>query len=411
MATNIDSPKAETGSLDLIIPDDIQVPKAADVAEKVKAGYEDIYKKLEAERADVPNTVETKADREKIKSLAYKISQTKVALKKRTIGMIEDHKSIVKAVTSERTAMESKMDAWRDEVRAPLTEWEEADKARVQKVEDAFNFIHGIKSNPHDGVDYADMTSDQISALSEKIKSTMPADVELFDELAEKYDGLAAQTILDLNERADRLKDQEAERAELEKMRAEKAAREEADRIAAEEKAEADRIAALKAEQAKRDAEAEARAKAAAAEELEREKQRADEAEERRKQIEASRIAYEAEEKKRRDEADAREAAERERFAAEAEKKRLADIEAERMASEARARQAVEDERERAAEVERQRVIAEEKRLADEKHVDAINTAIKQALSLTTPGATMFDIDSIVSAIAAGKIPHVKITY
>lgn len=422
MATNVDAPVKD--DQDLIVLPEMNLPTPAEFAENVKGGFESIYKSLDAEIEVAPKDISTKKNREAIKSLAYKISKTKVALDKRAAALVDDQNKIVKSVNAERKTMKEKLDGMRDSVREPLTQWETVEAERTKKIEDLFNFIHGIKSSQHEGVDFADMDSDSILALVGRLKSSIPADADVFEDLSEQYNGLVATNILDLQERAEKLKAQEAERAELEQMRREKAQREEeerqrleAERIEKERltrEAEARRVAQVEAQreieaQKQRAAEAEAReaeakrvAEELAQREIEEQKHREAAAEARDKQIKESRIAYEAEQKRLREEADKA-----------AEAKRLADIEAEREAAEERKQKAIEDERKRAAQQEQEKILAEQRRKADEEHRVLIDSGIYEALfSIISSYEDQGDIlKAVIKAISKDQVPNIKINY
>jgi hypothetical protein len=105
----------------------------------------------------------------------------------------------------------------------------------------------------------------------------------------------------------------------------------------------------------------------------------------------------------------AREQAERD---AEAERQRLMaekqQAEDRAAAAERRALQAVEEERARAAEAKAKEDAETAKREANKKHVAKINKEIMDALLDLSFGD---DLEILVKAIAAGKIPHVTITY
>jgi colicin import membrane protein len=107
---------------------------------------EAIVGKIESEvRSFVPD-LSTATGRKEIASLAYRVSQSKTALDGLGKDLVTDWKSKSKAVDNERKMIRDRLDALRDEVRKPLTDWEEAEKARIEgerlakDVADAYDF-------------------------------------------------------------------------------------------------------------------------------------------------------------------------------------------------------------------------------------------------------------------------------
>lgn len=76
----------------------------------------------------------SKKGRDAIASVAFKISKKKTSIVSKMIDpSIEDAKALVKNVNAGKTYFKNKMDDLRDEVRAPLNEWEAAEKIREEK--------------------------------------------------------------------------------------------------------------------------------------------------------------------------------------------------------------------------------------------------------------------------------------
>jgi hypothetical protein len=167
--------------------------------------------------------VETAKGRKEIASLAHKVSRSKTALDSLGKNLVADWKAKSKAVDAERKYIRDSLDALRDEVRQPLTDWEDAERARAEReaLEKEICEAHEL-------------------ALVEN---------ELFNrerELRLKEEAAALEAERKLEE--ERAKKQEQERIEREAQIAQEAA--ERARVNAEKKAEAEK-AANKAHQKK----------------------------------------------------------------------------------------------------------------------------------------------------------------
>ncbi len=79
----------------------------------------------------------TKKGRDEVCSMAFKVSKMKAGVVKKIISpSIEEHKKIVKSVSSGKKLWEEKMDAWRKEVRQPVDIWEAEQEIIEQKRKD-----------------------------------------------------------------------------------------------------------------------------------------------------------------------------------------------------------------------------------------------------------------------------------
>lgn len=230
-----------------------------------------IIEKIEKEARSLVPDVSTKKGRDAIASMAHKVARSKTYIDNAGKDLVAELKALPKQIDESRRIVRERLDALKDEVRRPLTEWE-AEQERI-KAEEAAK----IKAEE----DRKKFESDHEIALLMN---------DAFDrELAEKKAEAERQRIAHEEE----LKRQAAEQAKREAE--EKAAAE----LAAAKKREEDAIAAraqaeLLAKQAQERAEQEAKDAAAKAE---AEKKAAIEAEQRKAQEEADRIKREAEAK------------------------------------------------------------------------------------------------------------------
>jgi DNA repair exonuclease SbcCD ATPase subunit len=334
---------------------------------------EALFKQVEDEVKDEVPDVETEEGRARIKSIALKIAKSKTAID----TPIRDHLRAMKAIPKvlEANARESieRFDSLKAKVLAPL-------EAAQAKQDELINWMVGVP---------AWCNSCEQSSLVEGVVADLAAvDLSQFwPELAKKAKQHHEASTIIANDTLKRLRNQEEQAAEIERLRKKDAERERAEHErkiaeAAAEKAREDerQRAQLEREQAERRAvEAKQREEQQrlAAEQAKRD---AEAAEQRR--IEAEKLAeqqrIEAAEKAKRDAAEAAELAakqERERIEAEeAESKRLADA-----------------------------------RAADKEHRIKVNRAAMVALM--SEGFSEEDAKKIVTAVAKGLIPNIIITY
>lgn len=304
-----------------------------------------------AARAHQPDT-RTATGRKAIASVAYQVARSKTAFDDAGKALTEAMRKQISSVDAERRRIRDRLDALKDEVRAPLTEWEQAEAARVEAIKDRIAGLHV----PMHGAD----------ATTIKARIAEVETVAINDSWAEFV--------------ADAAKAKDAALADLRQAldaalwREEQARREEAERARMAAEAEARRVAE----------EAEREAKRAA--QIEAEKQAAVEAAERR----------------------ARETAERE--AAE----KIRDVEA-RMQRELEAAARAKAEAEAAAKREADRREAEAKaqadadarRAADTKHRTIVRDRIAAAVEPMIGNASV--ACDVADALMAGKIPHVEV--
>jgi colicin import membrane protein len=338
-------------------------------------------------------------DRSRIVSLAARVATAKVKLDDMGKTLTEDHRKVIDGVNADRKAMRDDLDAFKVEVRKPVTDLENAEKERVAAHEAALAEIE--LSGPHLLQNWMGFT---VEAMRDRIREidSDPRDWQEFSTRAAQTKAYAKTQILQAIEAKEQYV---AAQVELERLRAEAAER------AIKEREEAAARAAKEA--AERRAEEQA---CIAREAAERERQRVEnerlEAEARAKQAEAEKIA--AEERAARELKEAKERLIRE--AEEAEARRVAEAEeAVRRAKEAEAKAerdrivAIEQERQRIAEEQRKELEEAEKRARNRAHQGAIHREILEALALLNVPEESGKL--IIAAIAKGAVPHVTIQY
>ncbi len=347
-----------TGETEILPPTHeitVPEPKTLEAMFSKPAEIDKLLERLaKAARAHKPD-LSTDTGRKAVASVAYKVSRSKTALDNAGKALTEEWRRSTALVNNERKKIEAFLDNLRDEVRKPLTDWEDAEKARVEALQERVRSSFVV---PPAGASAAELRQ-RLEAIEA---------IELDDSWAE-YVG-------------------DAERGKLQAVMALRPA------LAAAEKAEADaaELEKLRAEIDKRQAADERRK---AKEKAEREKAEAEEREKHRL------AQIEADKKLAADQAVAREReaaaikAKREKEAAD---QLEAKLRAEAVEAEDRARKKLEAEQRQAEEERRQREADEELRtLARARIVKALVLSVGEKFA-----------ETVADLIIAGRVPHVR---
>lgn len=347
------------------------------------AFYAHIQREVDAFQPDVS----TEKGRKEIKSFAYKITRTKTAIDDAGKKLNEEARARINAVDAERRVVKEKLDALAKEVRRPLTEWEESEEKRIAECRAV---IERIKAS---AVVTIEDTAATVRARGAEVWNTA-IDADRFGDMLAEATATKEMAVSSLKSAMARLAQEEADKAELERLRAEAAEREERDRIEREAReAEERRAAEAKEAEEKRIADERAAeehriaAEKAEAERIERAKQEAAEAAERAvREEQAKRDREHAEqlaaERRRAEDAERAAQAERDRIAAEEAKR---EAEAKRLADEQAARE------------------------ADQAHRSAVMKAAKEAIM--TCGVDEDTAKKIVLLIRSGEVPNVSLRF
>lgn len=316
----------------------------------------DLVKKIEATIVDEVPDLSTNAGRERIASLAYRVSRAKTAIDDHGRNHLRKLKALPKVIEGELREWNSSMDALRDRIRAPLTELEQREKAEKERIQANIDHILSM-------LEVGNPTSGYLSSLLVDLDET-DFDEATFGDRVEEAQAKAAHVRTTLEAQIKDLTVKEQEAAELAQLRREKAEREEKER----------QEAANKAEQDRKDEEARQRIKDA--------EQRAENA---RLELEQERRLSEQREENARNQ--------------------------ERTRLENEQRQQREQEQRQADETARQ----EKARQEDEEHRGRINrAALETFLALKKDGAAVLNeaqAKLVVAAIVRGMIPGVQIHY
>lgn len=382
-----------------------------------EGGVDAILEKIKTQARAVETDISTEAGRKAIASLAYKIARSKTALDGMGKELGEANYRAWKAITAERARIETELDALRDEVRRPLTEWESAEKARVAAHEAA---LADICQGPGSTVLNVENLATRLAYLEDYPardwqEFAKRAAAALEGEIAKTKIALAAEEkrVAEIVEAARIAREKaEQERREREALIAENARREAEAKALAAAEAEARRVAAdtaakerAAAENARREREAVEAEKAAA----EARARKAEEDRVARAKLDAEHLA--AVERQKQEASERADRAEADRIAATA--KARADLERQAADAEVARKAAVE----KAAADERQRIEAAQakdaaeaaSREANRRHRAQIHGEARDALvkeGLSEQAAT-----TAITAIARGAVPHTRISY
>ncbi|MCP6123504.1 hypothetical protein NL458_05175 [Klebsiella pneumoniae] len=216
---------------------------------------------IEKEARSLVPDVTTKKGRDAIASMAHKVARSKTYIDNAGKDLVAELKALPKQIDESRRVVRERLDALKDEVRRPLTEWE-AEQERI-KGEEAMNALHAEALAMNEEFDRqlaARIESDHEMALlmndafdREQADKAAEAERQRIAHEEEIKRLAAAAAAREVEQRAQREREEAAHREAVLKAQAEQAER---DRIAAEQKAEADKQAAIEAERRKAQEEA-----------------------------------------------------------------------------------------------------------------------------------------------------------
>ncbi|MEN3759364.1 hypothetical protein [Aeromonas veronii] len=348
----IEKTKADTAQTQLVVIEPTTAVALFTEGQGVTELLADIRKKASSLVPDVT----TAKGRKEIASIAYAVAKTKTYLDGLGKELTDQYKEIPKRIDANRKAMRDYLDGLKDEVRAPLTQYEAAEEARVAALKERMTAFADAKQ------DTAELPSTELEHYLQQIEAIAIDDS--WEEMTAQAGVAKDAAVLHLRTAIEKAKEREAQAAELERLRQEAAAREQEDR----ERRIAEQAAAAEAqrqEQARLDAERRER------EAKEREQQAVRDAE-------AAELARQ-----------------------QAEQRRL-------QAEEAAAR-AAEQERQRIENEQRLKAEEDARRAADRAHRGRINSAI--VMNLMGMGLSEDFATNLVKHIASNKIEHLSINY
>ncbi len=226
-----------------------------------RAGGLDAYLEQIRQAVNEVPDLTTKKGRDRVASLAAQVSRSKTAIERPGREYLKRLKEAVRPAEAEIKRFVDACDELRDATRKPLTEWE-AEQERI-KAEEAMNVLHAEALAMNEEFDRqlaARIESDHEMALlmndafdREQADKAAEAERQRIAHEEEIKRLAAAAAAREVEQRAQREREEAAHREAVLKAQAEQAER---DRIAAEQKAEAEKKAAVEAERRKAQEEA-----------------------------------------------------------------------------------------------------------------------------------------------------------
>ena len=204
----------------------------------------------QAVSGEVPDLT-TKKGRDRIKSLASRVAKSKTTIDGFGKDLVKPIKEQAKAIDANRKILRDELDALKAEVRQPLTDFENAERERIENHNEAIRYINELgKLVGDDGAPYS---SDYLKASLDEVFAVVCTE-DCCDEFAEQYASAKAAAISSLKPAIERQVKAEAETKELEELRQLKAQKEHEEHEAqlkteAAEQARLDVITELEAEQ------------------------------------------------------------------------------------------------------------------------------------------------------------------
>lgn len=205
----------------------------------VKNGVSAILTKIEVHVNSIVADVETEDGRQEIKSTAYNISRAKTTLDNIGKKFVAGRKKEIKKIDNARKFMRDTLDELKTEFRKPLTDFENAEKAkeekRIENVKSKIDYLESLTTNYHH------MSQEQIQEFIDVLEA-FKVEIDEFYEFTQEAEDIKANRLQWAKEQLEKrieFDKQESERkAELEKLEAErKKQEEEAARLEAERKA------------------------------------------------------------------------------------------------------------------------------------------------------------------------------
>lgn len=337
-----------------------------------KEQLDPIIEAIEKEARSLVPDVSTRKGRDAIASMAHKVARSKTYIDNAGKDLVAELKALPKQIDESRRIVRERLDALKDEVRKPLTDWENAESARKEALQQRLADLRAL-------ADVIDSVGNYLPSIEiqQRIESAKAVALDdSWQEVAAEAGVAKDATIQQLEAALIVAKQREHEAAELERLRKE-----------AEEKARLEREENIRreaAERARRDAEAKHKA------ELEAAARR--EAEEKARAELAERQRIEAEQRAAREKQEAEERARREKEeAVAAERRRQEEAEAARLAEEQR------------------KAEEEARRAADKEHRRTINRRV--IADLIAQGIPEEFAQKALLAIAGGKVQDAHIKY
>ena len=284
-------------------------------AYKVDGGAQSLFDRIAEQARSVVPDLSTDKGRKAIASTARKVASSKTTFDAHGKELKEQYTAITSKIDAARKLFRDQCDALRDEIRKPLTDWENAEKDRISKHENAIKEITDLLLPENILVD-SDVIASNIRWLEKVPMGTM------FEEFEDRIKLAKLETLETLRIAFDNKLKLETEQAELEALR-------KAEQVRIQQERDA-QIAREATEKAQREAEEKARFEA---ERVQREKAESEQREENLKReaeqalIREAQLKEQAEQQAKQAEIDKQQAIEAERKRIEQQQKAKAEAE------------------------------------------------------------------------------------
>lgn len=236
--------KIEPQSTDIVIPSAqlvVAEPSSGNVVLFDRTSFDQFEAKLREDFKDFVPDLSTATSRKAIASKAFEVTKVKTTLEKQAKALTEEWRTKTNAVNAGRNVIVARLDAFADEVRKPLTDWQAAEDARIAEC----NLI--MENLRQAAIVTQEDTVETVRDRGTRVYNTV-IDAAKFGELAGAAESLKGSAVDILKAALARLVREEADKAELEKLRAANAEREAADLA----RQEAEDAKARQAERARR---------------------------------------------------------------------------------------------------------------------------------------------------------------
>ena len=231
-----------------------------------QGGTKNLFERIKSEACSLVFDMNNKSDRDALKSFAYGLARTKTTVDNYGKELVSGIKAQAAVIDADRKFWRDSMEALQEEIRAPLTAFENAKKERIAKFEGDIEEIKriGLSAANYDAASLkaaiADLESKPLESFEEYEEQARLAKFETLEALhkaliaREKYEAeqaelerlrIAEQQCLQ-REREEQIAREAAENARAEAERKAQAERDQAERAAKEAE---QREALLKAEQ------------------------------------------------------------------------------------------------------------------------------------------------------------------
>lgn len=187
-----------------------------------------ITQQAKAQAIELSGDINIKKNRTALSSLARTVASAKVSIDDTGKSLVEDAKAKIKIVDNNRKNVRDSLDALRDEIRKPVTEWEEAKKAEEAALEAEKALIKTLSQAIDENGNRKNSIQlrEDFEKISQRIQSDN-ADIQ----------AAAKDALNQLEQHIQAAEQYEAQQTEIARLEAEKAAREKAEyeaKIAAE---------------------------------------------------------------------------------------------------------------------------------------------------------------------------------